>query len=217
MSELLNDKQQGVVFSIAELISKANDSALTRDGLIIKASELMYSMLGNTPNYEILKEAQALIENTLVNEHEFAPKTCANYMTEIMKLITLKHTEFKKPSSPNADAKRMSAKREAIKKEFEHVAIETIVDELAQVALRKGKEADARLSILREAKKQKESKEAEAQNTLNKANIDKYRKEIEGKLKNDDGKTWSLNKLQFASLCLENEAQVSKFLKTLKA
>ena len=217
MSELLNDKQQGIVFSIAELISKANDSALTRDGLIIKASELMYSMLGDNPNYELLKESQALIENTLVNEHEFAPKTCANYMTEIMKLITLKHTEFKKPSSPNADAQRMSAKREAIKTEFEHVALESIVNEIAQVALQKGKDADKRLSVLREAKKQKEKKIADDENTLNKANIDKYRKEIDAKLKNDDGKTWSLAKLQFASLCLQNEAQVSKFLKSLKA
>ena len=228
MSEIiLNEKQVAICNEIGINLNQARDSDRTKEDKINLASDLLYKLLGNTltPDYDLFKQAQAFITQLLISKYKFIATTADNYFSEIVKTLTAKHQGFKKPAKNTKDSARMSEKRQAIEKEFKHVAIESINNEILSIATDNSKQAQARLSILNQAKKAKLAKIESDKNNTQKDAISKYVDEITLKMKDKigvdkNGKeryAYSLNKLEFVSFCLNHESEIRKAIKALKS
>ena len=80
-----NQKEVEVINLPVEVLSSCNDisvelsashkSALSADDRMNKASALMLKLMGLKPDYNLLKQVQQVILNTLVNDHKLALST----------------------------------------------------------------------------------------------------------------------------------------------
>lgn len=215
---------------IAEAIASSRKAEFTRDGFIREGSDKLVELVGINPDYVFLKQVQAQVIQSLINKpFEFASDTANTYFSYILKDAIARH-KFVKPSKDTKDSKRMSEKREAIKKEFEHESLENITLKLKDVNERMAqdilagnnpsKDDRAMQSKLKQAQDMKLKKVESDSKELQKGNIDKLRKQIEGMMKvktglNKQGNpvfSWSIAKLDFVYTCLMNEEKVKKAL-----
>lgn len=215
---------------IAESIASSRKAEFSRDGFIRSASDNLVELVGTNPDYAFLKQVQAQVIQSLINKpFEFASDTASTYFGYILK-DAIARLKFVKPSKDTTDSKRMSEKRENVKKEFEHVSLENITQSLLEVNQKMAqdilsnkapqKEDKALSSKLKMAQDLKLGKVATEQKELQKSNIEKLRKDIDALLKiqtgfKKDGSpmfAWSISKLDFVYRCLQNEDKVKKVL-----
>lgn len=217
--------------SISVELNASHSSALKADERMNKASALMLKLLGLKPDYNLLKQVQQVILNSLVNEHKLALSTSEKLFSLMLKQVQFTNAKFVKPSKPTKDGIRMSEKRKAIKEKYQHEALESIEAKLAKVNRVIGQayvdnvkpsEDDVKLQKeLSEAKKLKDSKKASELKEVQSTNLKKLVDKVQNMLKNDTGRLnkkgepifeWSIVKLDFAYRCLENQEAIKKFL-----
>jgi len=215
---------------IAEVIASSRKAEFTRDGFIREGADKLVELVGVKPDYVFLKQVQAQVIQSLINKpFEFASDTASTYFGYILKDAIARH-QFVKPSKDTNDSKRMSQKRENVKKEFEHVSLENITQSLLEVNQKMAQDIlsnkapnkdDKTLSSkLKMAQDMKLGKVESEQKELQKGNIEKLRKDIDALLKiqtgfKKDGSpmfAWSISKLDFVFRCLQNEDKVKKAL-----
>jgi hypothetical protein len=215
---------------IAESIASSRKAEFSRDGFIRSASDNLVELVGTNPDYVFLKQVQAQVIQSLINKpFEFASDTASTYFGYILK-DAIARLKFVKPSKDTTDSKRMSEKRENVKKEFEHTSLENITQALLEVNQKMAqdilsnkapqKEDKALSSKLKMAQDMKLGKAESAQKELQKSNIEKLRKDIDALLKIQTGVNkkgnpmfaWSVSKLDFVYRCLQNEDKVKKAL-----
>jgi hypothetical protein len=195
-----NQKEVEVVSLPVEVLTSCNDisvelsashkSALSADDRMNKASALMLKLMGLKPDYNLLKQVQQVILNTLVNDHQLALSTSEKLFSLMLKQVQFANPKFVKPSKPTKDGQRMSAKRKELKEKYIHEALESVEAKLAKVNRVIGqafidnvkpKEEDIKLQKeLSEVKKIKSEKlvseQKEKQNNNLKALVDKVQK-----------------------------------------
>jgi hypothetical protein len=212
-------------------LNASHQSALSADDRMNKASALMLKLLGLKPDYNLLKQVQQVILNSLVNEHKLALSTSEKLFSLMLKQVQFTNSKFVKPSKPTKDGIRMSEKRKELKAKYEHEALESIEAKLAKVNRVIGqafldnvkpKEDDVKLQKeLNEAKKIKDNKKASELKEVQSTNLKKLVDKVQKMLKNDTGRLnkkgepileWSIVKLDFAYRCLENQEAIKKFL-----
>lgn len=217
--------------SISVELNASHSSALKADERMNTASALMLKLLGLKPDYNLLKQVQQVILNSLVNEHKLALSTSEKLFSLMLKQVQFTNAKFVKPSKPTKDGIRMSEKRKELKAKYEHEALESIEAKLAKVNRVIGqafmdnvkpKEDDVKLQKeLNEAKKIKDSKKASELKEVQSTNLKKLVDKVQKMLKNDTGRLnkkgepifeWSIVKLDFAYRCLENQEAIKKFL-----
>lgn len=215
---------------IAEVIASSRKAEFTRDGFIREGADKLVELVGTKPDYVFLKQVQAQVIQSLINKpYEFASDTASTYFSYILKDAIARH-QFVKPSKDTTDSKRMSEKRQAVQKEFEHTSLENITQKLLEVNQKMAqdilsnkapnKDDKALSSKLKMAQDMKLGKVATEQKELQKGNIEKLRKDIDALLKiqtgfKKDGSpmfAWSISKLDFVYRCLQNEDKVKKAL-----
>jgi hypothetical protein len=215
---------------IAENIASSRKAEFSRDGFIRSASDNLVELVGTNPDFVFLKQVQAQVIQSLINKpFEFASDTASTYFGYILK-DAIARLKFVKPSKDTTDSKRMSEKRENVKKEFEHTSLENITQALLEVNQKMAqdilsnkapqKEDKALSSKLKMAQDMKLGKVETEKKELQKSNIEKLRKDIDALLKiqtgfKKDGSpmfAWSVSKLDFVYRCLQNEDKVKKTL-----
>jgi len=220
---------------ISTALNESNASNLTADKRMNTASALMLKVMGLKPNYNLLKQVQQVILNTLVNDHKLALSTSEKLFSQMLKQVQFSNDKFVKPTKPTKDGLRMSAKRKELKEKYSHTAIETVETDLAKVNRVIGqsfmdnvkpKEEDIKLQKeLNEVKKIKSEKlvseQKEKQNNNLKAMVDKVQKMLKNETgrfnkKNEPVLEYSIARLNYVSLCLQHETEVKKFLANLK-
>jgi hypothetical protein len=220
---------------IAEVIASSRKAEFTRDGFLNEGADKLVELVGVKPDYVFLKQVQAQVIQSLINKpFEFAVDTANTYFGYILKQAIAKHS-FEKPSKDTTDSKRMSDKRQAVQKEFEHTSLENITQSLLEINQKMAsdilsnkapqKEDKALSSKLKMAQDMKLGKVATEQKEKQKSNIDSYKNELDTMLKIDTGRInkkgnpifeYSLAKLEFAHYCLKNEDKIKKILANLK-
>lgn len=217
--------------NISVELNASHSSALKADERMNNATALMLKLLGLKPDYNLLKQVQQVILNSLVNEHKLALSTSEKLFSLMLKQVQFTNAKFVKPSKPTKDGQRMSAKRKELKEKYQHEALESIEAKLAKVNRVIGqayvdnvkpKEEDVKLQKeLSEAKKIKDSKKASELKEVQSTNLKKLVDKVQKMLKNDTGRLnkkgepifeWSIVKLDFAYRCLENQDAIKKFL-----
>lgn len=212
-------------------LNASHQSALSADDRMNKASALMLKLLGLKPDYNLLKQVQQVILNSLVNEHKLALSTSEKLFSLMLKQVQFTNAKFIKPSKPTKDGIRMSEKRKAIKEKYQHEALESIEAKLAKVNRIIGQayvdnvkpsEDDVKLQKeLNEAKKFKESKKASELKEVQSTNLKKLVDKVQKLLKADTGRLnkkgepifeWSIVNLDFAYRCFEHKEAIKKFL-----
>lgn len=217
--------------NISVELNASHSSALKADERMNTASALMFKLLGLKPDYNLLKQVQQVILNSLVNEHKLALSTSEKLFSLMLKQVQFTNAKFVKPSKPTKDGQRMSAKRKELKEKYKHEALESIEAKLAKVNRVIGQafmdnvkpsEEDIKLQKeLNEAKKIKDSKKASELKEVQSTNLKKLVDKVQKMLKNETGRLnkkgepileWSIVKLDFAYRCLENQEAIKKFL-----
>jgi hypothetical protein len=240
-----NQKEVEVINLPVEVLTSCNDisvelsashkSALSADDRMNKASALMLKLMGLKPDYNLLKQVQQVILNTLVNDHKLALSTSEKLFSLMLKQVQFANPKFVKPSKPTKDGQRMSAKRKELKEKYIHEALESVEAKLAKVNRVIGqafidnvkpKEEDIKLQKeLSEVKKIKSEKLVSEQKEVQGKNIKALVDKVQKMLKNETGRfnkknepilEYSIAKLNYVSLCLQNETEVKKFLANLK-
>jgi hypothetical protein len=240
-----NQKEVEVINLPVEVLTSCNDisvelsashkSALSADDRMNKASALMLKLMGLKPDYNLLKQVQQVILNTLVNDHKLALSTSEKLFSLMLKQVQFANPKFVKPSKPTKDGQRMSAKRKELKEKYIHEALESVEAKLAKVNRVIGqafidnvkpKEDDIKLQKeLSEVKKIKSEKLVSQQKEQQGKNIKALVDKVQKMLKNETGRfnknnepifEWSVVKLDFAYRCLENEQAIKKFLADIK-
>jgi hypothetical protein len=216
-------------------LSASHKSALSADDRMNKASALMLKLLGLKPDYNLLKQVQQVILNTLVNDHKLALTTSEKLFSLMLKQVQFTNAKFVKPSKPTKDGLRMSAKRKELKEKYIHEALESVEAKLAKVNRVIGqafidnvkpKEDDIKLQKeLNEVKKIKSEKLVSEQKEQQGKNIKALVDKVQKMLKNETGRfnkknepvlEYSIARLNYVSLCLQHETEVKKFLANLK-
>lgn len=217
--------------SISVELNASHKSALSADERMNKATALMLKLLGLKPDYNLLKQVQQVILNTLVNEHELALSTSEKLFSLMLKQVQFTNAKFVKPSKPTKDGQRMSAKRKELKEKYIHEALESVEAKLAKVNRVIGqafidnvkpKEEDIKLQKeLNEVKKIKSAKVVSQQKEQQDKNLKALVEKVQKLLKNETGRfnkkgnpifEWSIVKLDFVYRCLENQDAIKKFL-----
>jgi hypothetical protein len=216
---------------IANAIASSRKAELTRGDFLNEGADKLVELVGAKPDYVFLKQVQAQVIQTLINKpFEFAVDTANTYFGYIIKQAIAKHS-FEKPSKDTTDSKRMSDKRQAVQKEFEHISLENITQSLLEINQKMAqdilsnkapqKDDKALSSKLKMAQDMKLGKVATEQKEKQKSNIDSYKNELDKMLKIDTGRTnkkgnpifeYSLAKLEFAHYCLKNETMIKKLI-----
>jgi hypothetical protein len=216
-------------------LSASHKSALSADDRMNKASALMLKLMGLKPDYNLLKQVQQVILNTLVNDHKLALTTSEKLFSLMLKQVQFTNAKFVKPSKPTKDGQRMSAKRKELKEKYVHEALESVEAKLAKVNRVIGqafidnvkpKEDDIKLQKeLNEVKKIKSEKLVSEQKEQQGKNIKALVDKVQKMLKNETGRfnkknepifEYSIARLNYVSLCLQHETEVKKFLANLK-
>lgn len=222
---------QGISVELATSHSEARSA----DDRMNKATALMLKLLGLKPDYNLLKQVQQVILNSLVNDHRLALTTSEKLFSLMLKQVQFTNAKFVKPSKPTKDGQRMSAKRKELKEKYIHEALESVEAKLAKVNRVIGqafidnvkpKEEDIKLQKeLSEVKKIKSAGVVSQQKEQQGKNIKAMVEKVQKMLKIDSGRLnknnqpifeYSIVKLDFAYRCLENETEVKKFLANLK-
>jgi len=240
-----NQTEVEVINLPVEVLSSCNDisvelagsheSHLSADDRMNKATALMFKLMGLKPNYNLLKQVQQVILNTLVNDHKLALTTSEKLFSQMLKQVQFSNDKFVKPTKPTKDGLRMSAKRKELKEKYVHEALESVEAKLAKVNRVIGqafidnvkpKEDDIKLQKeLNEVKKIKSEKMVSEQKEVQNTNLKKLVDKVQKLLKNETGRfnkknepifEYSIVKLDFAYRCLENQDAVKKFLANLK-
>jgi hypothetical protein len=212
-------------------LSASHKSALSADDRMNKASALMLKLMGLKPDYNLLKQVQQVILNSLVNDHKLALTTSEKLFSLMLKQVQFTNAKFVKPSKPTEAGQRMSAKRKELKEKYIHEALESVEAKLAKVNRVIGqafidnvkpKEADIKLQKeLSEVKKIKSDKLGSEQKEQQKNNLKAMVDKVQKMLKIDSGRLnknnqpifeYSIVKLDFAYRCLENQEAIKKFL-----
>ena len=216
---------------IAEVIASSRKAEFTRDAFLNEGADKLVELVGVKPDYVFLKQVQAQVIQSLINKpFEFAVDTANTYFGYILKQAIAKHS-FEKPSKDTTDSKRMSEKRQAVQKEFEHTSLENITQKLLEVnqkmaqdilaSKNPSKEDKALSSKLKMAQDMKLGKVATEQKEKQKSNIDKYKNELDKMLKIETGRfnkknepilEYSLARLEFTHYCLKNETMIKKLI-----
>jgi hypothetical protein len=216
---------------IAEVIASSRKAEFTRDAFLNEGADKLVELVGVKPDYVFLKQVQAQVIQSLINKpFEFAVDTANTYFGYILKQAIAKHS-FEKPSKDTTDSKRMSDKRQAVQKEFEHTSLENITQKLLEVNQKMAsdilsnkapqKEDKTLSSKLKMAQDMKLGKVATEQKEKQKSNIDKYKNELDKMLKIETGRfnkknepilEYSLARLEFAHYCLKNETMIKKLI-----
>jgi hypothetical protein len=216
-------------------LATSHSEALSADDRMNKASALMLKLMGLKPDYNLLKQVQQVILNSLVNDHKLALSTSEKLFSLMLKQVQFTNAKFVKPSKPTKDGQRMSAKRKELKEKYIHEALESVEAKLAKVNRVIGqafidnvkpKEDDIKLQKeLSEVKKIKSEKLVSEQKEQQGKNIKALVDKVQKMLKNETGRfnkknepilEYSIAKLNYVSLCLQNETEVKKFLANLK-
>ena len=217
--------------SISVELSASHETHLTADKRMNTASALMLKLMGLKPDYNLLKQVQQVILNSLVNDHKLALTTSEKLFSLMLKQVQFTNAKFVKPSKPTKDGQRMSAKRKELKEKYIHEALESVEAKLAKVNRVIGqafidnvkpKEDDIKLQKeLNEVKKIKSEKLGSEQKEQQKNNLKAMVEKVQKMLKNDTGRfnkknepifEYSIVKLDFAYRCLENQEAIKKFL-----
>lgn len=227
----LNAIQEKQVKDIVINLKESHGSRINADERMNTAVSLMLKLLGLKPDYNLLKQVQQVMINSLVNDHKLALTTAEKLFSQMLKQLKFANDKFIKPKKETEASIRMDNARKELKKKYEHEALESIEAKLAKVNKAIGqafidnvkpKEEDISLQKeLTNAKKLKQGKVDSEAKDLQKSNIDKLRSKIESMLKIDTGRfnkkgnpifEWSIVKLDFVYRCLENQEAIKKFL-----
>ena len=119
--------------SISVELSASHETHLTADKRMNTASALMLKLMGLKPDYNLLKQVQQVILNSLVNDHKLALTTSEKLFSQMLKQVQFANPKFVKPSKPTKDGLRMSAKRKELKEKYIHEALESVEAKLAKV------------------------------------------------------------------------------------
>jgi hypothetical protein len=205
----LSDAEVKDCNKIANAIASSRKAEFTRDGFIREGADKLVELVGVKPDYVFLKQVQAQVIQSLINKpFEFASDTASTYFGYILKDAISRH-QFVKPSKDTTDSKRMSEKRENVKKEFEHVSLENITQSLLEVNQKMAqdilsnkapnKDDKALSSKLKMAQDMKLGKVESEQKVLQKSNIEKLRKDIDALFENPN----RIQKRRLANVCME--------------
>jgi len=122
--ELTSSQKKGLTF-IADLIQT---SILKRDEVLHLSADKMEELLLNVDR----KQWEALfkgLKSSLINLCKIGSGTANNYATEISDILSAR--SIVKPSSDNIKAKQKQARKEALAKEYQHVAKENLIKQLS--------------------------------------------------------------------------------------
>ena len=114
-------------------LSKSHSDTMNASNRMNNATAVMLKLLGLKPDYNLLKQVQQVILNSLVNEHRLMLTTSEKLFSQMLKQVQFTNAKFVKPSKPTKDGLRMSAKRKELKEKYSHTAIETVESQLAEV------------------------------------------------------------------------------------
>jgi len=212
-------------------LAGSHESHLSADDRMNKATALMFKLMGLKPNYNLLKQVQQVILNTLVNDHKLALTTSEKLFSQMLKQVQFSNDKFVKPTKPTKDGLRMSAKRKELKEKYIHEALESVEAKLAKVNRVIGqafidnvkpKEDDIKLQKeLSEVKKIKSEKVVSEQKEQQGKNLKAMVEKVQKMLKINTGKInkkgqyiyeWSLIELDFVSRCYAQKDYVKAFL-----
>ena len=216
-------------------LAGSHNSKMSADDRMNTASALMLKLMGLKPNYNLLKQVQQVVLNTLVNDHKLALTTSEKLFSQMLKQVQFSNDKFVKPSKPTKDGLRMSAKRKELKEKYSHTAIETVETDLAKVNRVIGqayiddvkpKEEDIKLQKeLNEVKKIKSEKLVSEQKEKQNKNIKTMVEVVTSFMKQETGRfnkkgnpilEYSAKELDFVYRCYKKQEEVIKFLASLK-
>ena len=216
-------------------LAGSHNSKMSADDRMNTASALMLKLMGLKPNYNLLKQVQQVVLNTLVNDHKLALTTSEKLFSQMLKQVQFSNDNFVKPSKPTLDGQRMSAKRKELKEKYSHTAIETVETDLAKVNRVIGqsfmdnvkpKEEDIKLQKeLSEVKKIKSEKLVSEQKEKQNKNIKTMVEVVTSFMKQETGRfnkkgnpilEYSAKELDFVYRCYKKQEEVIKFLASLK-
>ena len=122
--ELTSSQKKGLTF-IADLIQT---SILKRDEVLHLSADKMQDLVKgvNRKEWELLFKG---LKDSLINLCKIGSGTANNYATEINDILTARG--IVKPSSDNVKAKQKQARKEALAKEYQHVAKENLIKQLS--------------------------------------------------------------------------------------
>ena len=198
------------------------------------ATAVMLKLLGLKPDYNLLKQVQQVILNSLVNEHKLMLTTSEKLFSQMLKQVQFTNAKFVKPSKPTKDGLRMSAKRKELKEKYIHEALESVEAKLANVNRVIGqayiddvkpKEDDIKLQKeLNEVKKIKSEKLVSEQKEVQGKTLKAMVEKVQNMMKQESGRfnkksqpilEWSAKELDFAYRCFDKKEEVKKFLASL--
>jgi hypothetical protein len=216
-------------------LATSHSEALSADDRMNKASALMLKLMGLKPDYNLLKQVQQVILNSLVNDHKLALSTSEKLFSLMLKQVQFVNAKFVKPSKPTKDGQRMSAKRKELKEKYVHEALESVEAKLAKVNRVIGqafidnvkpKEDDIKLQKeLNEVKKIKSEKLVSEQKEKQNKNIKTMVEVVTSFMKQETGRfnkkgnpilEYSAKELDFVYRCYKKQEEVIKFLASLK-
>jgi hypothetical protein len=122
---VLSSSQKNGLKVIADLI---HTSILKRDEVLHLSADKMQELLLNVDRkqWELLFKG---LKDSLINLCKIGSGTANNYATEISDILTARN--IVKPSSDNIKAKQKQARKEALAKEYQHVAKESLIKQLS--------------------------------------------------------------------------------------
>jgi len=121
----LSSSQKNGLKVIADLI---HTSILKRDEVLHLSADKMEELLLNVDRKQWELLFKTLKEN-LINLCKIGSGTANNYATEINDILTARN--IVKPSSDNIKAKQKQARKEALAKEYQHIAKENLIKQLS--------------------------------------------------------------------------------------
>ena len=215
-------------------LSKSHSDTMNASNRMNNATAVMLKLLGLKPDYNLLKQVQQVILNSLVNEHKLMLTTSEKLFSQMLKQVQFTNAKFVKPSKPTKDGQRMSAKRKELKEKYSHTAIETVESQLAEVNKVIGqsfmdnvkpKEEDIKLQKeLSEVKKIKSEKLVSEQKEVQGKTLKAMVEKVQNMMKQETGRfnkksqpilEWSAKELDFAYRCFDKKEEVKKFLASL--
>ena len=215
-------------------LSKSHSDTMNASNRMNNATAVMLKLLGLKPDYNLLKQVQQVILNSLVNEHRLMLTTSEKLFSQMLKQVQFTNAKFVKPSKPTKDGLRMSAKRKELKEKYSHTAIETVESQLAEVNKAIGqsfmdnvkpKEVDIKLQKeLSEVKKIKSEKLVSEQKEVQGKTLKAMVEKVQNMMKQETGRfnkksqpilEWSAKELDFAYRCFDKKEEVKKFLASL--
>lgn len=178
---------------MVDVMAQAHSAGLKRSELVFQVANASKSLVK-----DCTKDKWDLVwadfENRLVNTKSILPSTARNYRVEVVKI--LKAEGIEKPKGTSKTAKHEQGKKatqDELEKKLEHVSIENLKDELAQLSDKLDKDSKQRFKTIQSVVLKKAKVIQDEQDRIESQELKDFKSEyttwFNGLLKTQEGRT----------------------------